>query len=105
MFFFEFLNLQCGRIILYHYADGKLAQVAEKEVKGAVYSLVEFNGKVLASINSTVRLFEWTSDKDLRLECSHFNNIIALYVKTKGKHIFPSILLSNISLILISNLR
>lgn len=58
--------------------------MSDKEVKGAVYSLVEFNGKVLASINSTVRLFEWTSDKDLRLECSHFNNIIALYVKTKG---------------------
>lgn len=58
--------------------------MADKEVKGAVYSLVEFNGKVLASINSTVRLFEWTNDKDLRLECSHFNNIIALYLKTKG---------------------
>lgn len=59
--------------------------MADKEVKGAVYSLVEFNGKVLASINSTVRLFEWTNDKDLRLECSHFNNIIALYLKTKGE--------------------
>lgn len=78
---------KCGRIIIYHFADGKLQQVAEKEVKGAVYTLVEFNGKVLASINSTVRLFEWTSDRDLRLECSHFNNIIALYVKTKGKKI------------------
>lgn len=76
---------QCGRIIIYHYNDGKLTQIAEKEIKGACYSLVEFNGKVLASINSTVRLFEWTSDKELRLECSHFNNIIALYVKTKGK--------------------
>lgn len=60
--------------------------MADKEVKGAVYSLVEFNGKVLASINSTVRLFEWTNDKDLRLECSHFNNIIALYLKTKGNN-------------------
>ena len=37
---------------------GKLVQVAEKEVKGAVYSLVEFNGKVLAGINSTVRCRE-----------------------------------------------
>lgn len=34
---------------------GKLQTVAEKEVKGAVYSIVEFNGKLLASINSTVR--------------------------------------------------
>lgn len=35
---------------------GKLTQVAEKEVKGACYSLLEFNGKLLASINSTVSL-------------------------------------------------
>ena len=35
---------------------GKLAQVAEKEIKGAAYTLVEFNGKLLASINSTVRM-------------------------------------------------
>lgn len=34
--------------------SGKLQTVAEKEVKGAVYSMVEFNGKLLASINSTV---------------------------------------------------
>ena len=33
---------------------GKLVQVAEKDVKGAVYSLVDFNGKVLAGVNSTV---------------------------------------------------
>lgn len=41
---------------------GKLQTVAEKEVKGAVYSMVEFNGKLLASINSTVsgRVFSKT---------------------------------------------
>lgn len=88
-----------GRIIIYHYSEGKLQQVAEKEIKGACYSLVEFNGKVLASINSTVRLFEWTSDKDLRLECSHFNNIIALYVKTKGDFILVGDLMRSITLL------
>ncbi|KAI9526317.1 DNA damage-binding protein 1 [Dissostichus eleginoides] len=44
-----------GRIIVFHYTDGKLQTVAEKEVKGAVYSMVEFNGKLLASINSTTK--------------------------------------------------
>lgn len=76
---------KAGRIIVFHFSEGKLHQIAEKEIKGACYSLVEFNGKVLASINTTVRLFEWTNDKDLRLECSHFNNVLALYLKTKGK--------------------
>ena len=40
---------------IYWTVSGKLVQVAEKEVKGAVYSLVEFNGKLLAGINSMVR--------------------------------------------------
>lgn len=46
-----------GRLIMFHYTDNKLVPIAEKEIKGACYSLVEFNGKLLASINSTVRLF------------------------------------------------
>ena len=33
---------------------GKLTQVAEQEIKGAAYSMQEFNGKLLASINSSV---------------------------------------------------
>ncbi|CAG5859650.1 unnamed protein product [Menidia menidia] len=76
-----------GRIVVFHYTDGKLQTVAEKEVKGAVYSMVEFNGKLLASINSTVRLYEWTAEKELRTECNHYNNIMALYLKTKGDFI------------------
>ncbi|KXJ71791.1 DNA damage-binding protein 1 [Aedes albopictus] len=88
-----------GRIIIYHYADGNLSQVSEKEIKGACYSLVEFNGRVLASINSTVRLYEWTDDKDLRLECSHFNNVLALYCKTKGDFILVGDLMRSITLL------
>lgn len=73
--------------------------MADKEVKGGVFALVEFNSKVLATINSTVRLFEWTNDKDLRLECSHFNNIIALYLKTKGDFILVGDLMRSITLL------
>ncbi|XP_055620058.1 DNA damage-binding protein 1-like [Toxorhynchites rutilus septentrionalis] len=76
-----------GRIIIYHYEDGALTQVSEKGIKGACYSLIESNGRVLASINSTVRLYEWTDDKNLRLECNHFNNVLELYCKTKGDFI------------------
>ena len=46
-----------GRIVVFSYSDGKLQQITEKEVKGAVYSMVEFNGKLLASINSTVCVY------------------------------------------------
>ncbi|KAK6638735.1 DNA damage-binding protein 1 [Polyplax serrata] len=88
-----------GRILIFQFQEGKLYQVAEKEIKGAAFSLVEFNGKLLASINSTVRLFEWTAEKELRLECSHFNNIISLYLKTKGDFILVGDLIRSMTLL------
>jgi len=88
-----------GRIVLFQWADGKLTTVAEKEVKGACYSLVDFNSKILAAINNAVRLYEWTAEKELRLECSHFNNIIALYLKRKGDFILVGDLMRSITLL------
>lgn len=46
-----------------------------------------------------VRLFEWTAEKELRLECSHFNNIVALYVKTKGDFIVCGDLMRSLTLL------
>ena len=43
-----------GRILIFQWKEGKLHQVAEKEIKGCCYSLQPFNNKLLASINSTV---------------------------------------------------
>lgn len=88
-----------GRIIVFHWSDNKLVQVSEKEIKGACYSLASFNGKLLATINSTVRLFEWTTEKELRLECSHFNNIVSLCLTTKGDFILVGDLMRSITLL------
>ncbi|CAH3106628.1 unnamed protein product [Pocillopora meandrina] len=88
-----------GRLILFQLLEGKLVQVADKEVKGAVYSLVEFNGKVLAGINSTVSIYEWTADKELRVECSFLNNILALYLKSKGDFILVGDLMRSMTLL------
>lgn len=46
-----------------------------------------------------VRLFEWTADKELRLECSHFNNILALYLKCKGDFVLVADLMKSIALL------
>ncbi|GAB6033172.1 DNA damage-binding protein 1a [Chamberlinius hualienensis] len=88
-----------GRIVIFHFTDGKLHQVAEKEVKGACFTLLGFEGKLLATINSTVRLFEWSADKELRVECSHLNNILALYAKSKGDFILIGDLMRSITLL------
>ncbi|XP_038067172.1 DNA damage-binding protein 1-like [Patiria miniata] len=88
-----------GRIVVFQYSDGKLQEVTEKEIKGAAYSILEFNGKLLTSINSVVRLFEWTPEKELRVECSHYNNILALHLKTKGDFVLVGDLMRSITLL------
>ncbi|XP_060580249.1 DNA damage-binding protein 1-like [Ruditapes philippinarum] len=95
-----------GRIIVFHCQDGKVTQIAEEEITGAAYTLCEFNGKLLASVNSTVRLFEWrTAEKELKLECCHYNNIIALYLKTKGDFILVGDLMRSITLLLYKSME
>ena len=43
-----------GRIVIFHWSENRLNQVTDKEVKGACYALLEFNGKVLAAVNNKV---------------------------------------------------
>ena len=88
-----------GRILIFQWKDGKFTQVAEKEIKGCCYSLCHFNNKLLAAINSTVRLWEWTGERELRLECSYFNNILALYLKTNGDFILVGDLVRSMTLL------
>jgi len=88
-----------GSIVLFQLVEGKLIQVASKEVKGAVFCLQEFNGKVLAGINSSVTIFEWTAEKELQQECSYSNIIVALYIKTKGDFILVGDLMRSMTLL------
>ncbi|EDW14370.1 DNA damage-binding protein 1 [Drosophila mojavensis] len=88
-----------GRIIIFHYHENKLTQVAETKVDGTCYALVEFNGKVLAGIGSFVRLYEWTNEKELRMECNIQNMIAALFLKAKGDFILVGDLMRSITLL------
>ncbi|CAJ0574789.1 unnamed protein product, partial [Mesorhabditis spiculigera] len=78
---------KAGRIIVFDCEqDDRAAMsiISEKDMKGCTYSMGILNGKLLAAVNSSVRLFEWNRDKELKLDCSHFQYIQALYVKTRG---------------------
>lgn len=88
-----------GRIIVFQWSDSKLQQIAEKEIKGAPYALAELNGKLLAGINSAVRLYQWTAQRDLNTECNYFNNILALHLKTKGDFVLIGDLMRSITLL------
>lgn len=84
--------------------DGKLNLVAEKEVKGAVYNLNAFNGKLLAGINQKIALYKWTLRDDvtreLQYESSHHGHILALYVQSRGDFIVVGDLMKSISLLI-----
>lgn len=44
-----------------------------------------------------MRLFEWTSDRELRPECQHANNIVCLYLKVKGDFILVGDMMRSVS--------
>ncbi|KAI3800731.1 hypothetical protein L1987_28825 [Smallanthus sonchifolius] len=93
-----------GRILVFIVEDGKLQLVAEKETKGAVYSLNAFNGKLLAAINQKIQLYKWMlrddGTRELQSECGHHGHILALYVQTHGDFIVVGDLMKSISLLI-----
>lgn len=46
-----------GRIFVLEAQGGKFRVVCEKETRGAVYALTEFQGRLLAGINSRVQMY------------------------------------------------
>lgn len=88
-----------GRIMVFQWTEQKLNLIVEKEIKGAPYCLCEFNNKLLAAINSKVRLFDFTKDRELVNECSVYNTVIALHLKTKGDFILVGDIMRSLSLL------
>ncbi|KAE8726043.1 DNA damage-binding protein 1 [Hibiscus syriacus] len=93
-----------GRILVFVVEDGKLQLIAEKETKGAVYTLNAFNGKLLAAINQKIQLYKWMLREDgtreFQSECGHHGHILALYVQTRGDFIVVGDLMKSISLLI-----
>ncbi|XP_062512905.1 DNA damage-binding protein 1-like [Corticium candelabrum] len=80
--------------------ERKLLEVTSKDVKGGVYSLVDFNGKILAGINNAVCLFDLKGDMELQLECCCYNTILALYLKSKGDFVLVGDLMRSVTVLL-----
>ena len=93
-----------GRILVFKVIDDVLSLVCEKEVRGAVYNLNPFQGKLLAGINSKLELFKWSPRDDdvheLVSECSHHGQIVTFAVKTRGDWILVGDLMKSMSLLL-----
>jgi DNA damage-binding protein 1 len=81
----------------------RLMLVAEHKTRGAVYSLNAFNGKLLAGINSHVKLFSYVDKSpemsELVEKAAHSDHILALYVQSRGDFIVVGDLMKSISLL------
>ncbi|EFN59838.1 hypothetical protein CHLNCDRAFT_29381 [Chlorella variabilis] len=92
-----------GRIFVLAAAGGKLCVVCEKETRGAVYSLAEFQGRLLAGINSRVQMYKWLEQGEggraLVPECSHAGHVLALYLATRGDLVVVGDLMKSIQLL------
>jgi DNA damage-binding protein 1 len=91
---------KAGRILLFELNDGKLTETVSKEVKGGVYSVVDFSGKILAGINNAVCVFDLKDDMELQMECSYYNTILALYLKSKGDFVLVGDLMRSLTILL-----
>lgn len=99
-----------GRIIVYKLTeDKKLLKVNDIKVKGAVYTMAEFNGKLLGGINSKIQLYTWNKRADgvheLSRECGHHGHILALHIATRGDYIIVGDLMKSMSLLMYKPVR
>ncbi|TMW57264.1 hypothetical protein Poli38472_003189 [Pythium oligandrum] len=96
-----------GRILVFSvsgiHGERTLQLVTEREVKGAVYCLNAFNGKVLAGVNSKTQLYKWSetadNEKELVSECGHYGHTLVLYMESRGDFIVVGDLMKSISLL------
>ncbi|KAI9141453.1 mono-functional DNA-alkylating methyl methanesulfonate N-term-domain-containing protein [Paraphysoderma sedebokerense] len=99
-----------GRILVYQVNEsGMLRLISSIDVPGAVYNVVPFNGKLLASVTNTVRLYDLIAPEGidasadtltLKQMCIDHGHILALYLATRGDFVIVGDLMRSISVLL-----
>lgn len=101
-----------GRILMLAVTDGRLSLVAEAQTKGAVYSLCELRGRIVAGVNNRIELYDWEEASGglgvgpggqlRRQEQVHYGNILALFIEVRSDFILVGDLMKSVSLHLYS---
>jgi DNA damage-binding protein 1 len=94
-----------GRIIVWEIKNNKFLFKLDVEVKGAVYCLCGFNGKLLASCNSKLFLMKWVDDKhdsnkDLVIETSYNGSIMIVTLQTNNDYILIGDMMRSITILI-----
>jgi DNA damage-binding protein 1 len=108
-----------GRVLVLAVSDGRLQLVAEAQTKGAVYSLTELRGRIVAGVNNRIEVYGWDDSGTggalaggsssgaaasqpgvgvLRCDCYHHGHILALCVEARGDFIVVGDLMKSVSL-------
>ena len=82
----------------------KLALVTELPVRGAVYTMQPFHGKLVAGVDSKIYLYSWSGvdaagKGRLSVDCDHHGHIIALHTAVRGDFIVVGDLMKSVSLL------
>ncbi|KAF8072489.1 DDB1A [Scenedesmus sp. PABB004] len=95
-----------GHILLLSYTPGaaSLTLVEQLEVRGAVYNVAEFQGKLLATANNKVHLYKWAAAGDGRHElvsdCSPIGvQVLCLHLAVRGDYVVVGDLMNSITLL------
>ena len=93
-----------GRILVFEVLGRTLELRAEQAVKGAVYTLEGFHGKLLAGVNNKLQLYEWCvaaagAVPRLKLRHEHCGHIVVLYVASRGDFILVGDLMKSLALL------
>jgi DNA damage-binding protein 1 len=87
-----------GRLIVLKYFENKLTHVCEREIKGAPYCMQAFNGKLLVSVNNSLKLFEY-KDNALNSIASYSDNVFIVHLKCKNDFILIGDMMKSCSIL------
>jgi len=96
-----------GRLLVFQVTSRRLQLISEKEILGAAYCMLPFDGKLLVGVNAKVHLFSWSdkesssshSGRSLTSLCSHHGHVLSLFITSRGEDILVGDLMRSITLL------
>eukprot|EP01133_Synstelium_polycarpum_P003413 gene3413-3876_t len=91
---------EAGRILVFRVHTAQLLLIEEVPVRGTVYSLLAFNGRLLAAINKRVQAFSWNGEQaKLKGEAVYKGHTLSLYLARRGDFVVVGDLMKSMSLL------
>ncbi|CAF4245853.1 unnamed protein product, partial [Rotaria sp. Silwood2] len=91
---------KCGRIILFRYKNGHMNMIAENELNDIPYRMLPFQGKLLVSIGSSIRLYKLSLENHELIQLSKISTdfVECLELKVKDDFILTGDLMRSLTI-------